>query len=73
VPDVPPARTFQYRPPSSEPELAIRLAEASGRVSVQADCTMDEALQLMHERALLTGHTVQDVADAVCRHEIWFS
>jgi len=51
----------------------MRLAEASGRVSVQADCTVEEALRLMRERAVLTCHTVDEVAEGVCRHDIWFS
>ena len=69
---VPPARNFRYRPRYSERELALRLAEASGRVAVQADCTVNEALRLMRERAVLTCHTVDEVAEAVCRHDIWF-
>jgi hypothetical protein len=73
VADVPPVRILRYRPPYSERELELRLAEASGRVSVQVDCTVDEALRLMRERAVLTCHTVDEVAEAVCRHDIWFS
>jgi hypothetical protein len=72
MPDVSRASNLRYRPPHSERELDLRLAEAAGRVSVQADCTVDEALGLMRERARLMCHTVDEVAEAVCRHAIWF-
>ena len=53
-------------------EHRTKLAQAQGRVSVQADCTPDEALALMVERAELTGRTLGQIADDVCAHRIWF-
>jgi AmiR/NasT family two-component response regulator len=54
-------------------ERMAKVAQAQGRVSVQADCTVDEALVLMRERAVETNHTVDEIADDVVRHRIWFS
>lgn len=45
----------------------ITLAQAMGRVSVQADCTVDEALQLMVERAAGLGCGVYEIAFAVAK------
>jgi len=56
----------------SAPERAVKLAQAQGRVSVQADCTLDEALVLMQQRAADTNHSVDEIADAVGKHQIWF-
>jgi hypothetical protein len=41
------------------------VAQASGMVSVQADCTPEQALTLMTERADTTGSKVEEVARAV--------
>ncbi len=41
------------------------VAQASGMVSVQADCTPEQALRLMTERAEATGARVEEVARAV--------
>ena len=38
-----------------------------------ADCSLDEALGLMRERAVVMCHTVDEVAEAVCRHDVWFN
>jgi hypothetical protein len=54
-------------------ERVTKLAQAQGRVSVQANCSMAEALALMQERADETKHTLDDIADAVGQHRIWFS
>jgi len=54
-------------------ERVTKLAQAQGRVSVQANCTMAEALVLMQERADETKHTLDEIADAVGQHRIWFS
>jgi len=51
----------------------MRLAEAQGRVMVQADCTAEEALALMRQRAEHARLTVDDIADRVNRHQIWFA
>jgi len=54
-------------------EQMSQLVRAQGRVSVQADCSLDEALQLMQERAVQTEHTLDEIADAVGKHRIWFN
>jgi len=54
-------------------ERVTKLAQAQGRVSVQANCTIDEALVLMQERAEETTHTLDEIAEAVGQHRIWFS
>jgi hypothetical protein len=53
-------------------ERIAKLAQAQGRVSVQANCSIAEALTLMEDRAALTHRTVDEIAAAVCRHDIWF-
>ena len=53
-------------------QLLRKVAQAQGRVSVQANCTVDEALELMHDRAVLTDRTVEQIADLVNRHKMWF-
>jgi hypothetical protein len=59
--------------PTSPWERVTKLAQAQGRVSVQANCTMAEALVLMQERADATTHTLDEIAEAVGQHRIWFS
>jgi len=60
--------------PSAEGcELLAKIVQAQVRVSVQADCTADEALALMRKRARTTDHRVVDIVDAVLAHRIWFS
>jgi len=65
------------RSPFFEPvtpwDAPMRLAEAQGRVMVQADCTQDEALVLMQQRAEQSRVTLSAVADNVNRHKEWFS
>jgi hypothetical protein len=51
---------------------AATVAQAQGIITVQADCTRDEALRLMIERAQLTRWSVPQVASAVIAHRIWF-
>ena len=53
-------------------ERTAKVAQAQGRVSVQADCTIDQALVLMQDRAVETDHRLIDIADAVVKHQIWF-
>jgi len=48
------------------------VSQASGMVSVQAECTVDEALVLMKERALVTGRSLLDVAHATLDRSIRF-
>jgi len=56
----------------SASERVLKVAQAQGRVSVQADCSISDALTLMEDRASLTQHTLDEIAAAVCRHDIWF-
>jgi hypothetical protein len=46
--------------------------QASGMVSVQADCTLDEAVELMANRAALETKTRDEIANAVIAREIRF-
>jgi len=39
---------------------------------VQADCTVDEALTKMKERAKSFGLTLEDTAGEILAHRIWF-
>ena len=48
------------------------VAQASGMVSVQADCTCDRALVLMTERAQKCGSRVEEIATAVIERRIRF-
>jgi hypothetical protein len=59
-------------PTSSPWERNAKVAQAQGRVSVQADCTIDQALVLMQDRAVETDQRLIDIADAVVKHRIWF-
>ena len=49
-----------------------RLAQSQGRVSVQAHCTPDQALALMTERGRERQLTLDEIADGVAAHNIWF-
>jgi hypothetical protein len=49
-----------------------RVSQASGMVSVQAECTLVEALVLMKERAQVTGRTLTEIADATLDRSIRF-
>ena len=53
-------------------ERSPRVSQASGVVSVQADCTQTEALVMMKDRALISHMTLLEVAELVIRHRIWF-
>ena len=46
--------------------------QAAGMVSVQADCTVDEAVELMESRARDTERTRRDIADDVVARRIRF-
>ncbi len=41
-------------------------------VGAQAGCTMEEAFVLMHERAQISGVTMEDIVNAVLDHSIQF-
>jgi hypothetical protein len=46
--------------------------QAAGMVSVQAGCTLDEAVELMNDRAIVDGISREEVAGAVIRREMRF-
>jgi hypothetical protein len=48
------------------------VSQASGMVSVQAECTLDEALVLMKERALVAGESLLQIAEATVDRRIRF-
>ena len=50
-----------------------RVAQAAGMVSVQADCSTDEAFVMMQRRALEDGWTLDAVAAAVVDRRIRFA
>jgi hypothetical protein len=51
---------------------ANQVDRAQGIVSVQADCTTDDALRKMTDRARLIGQTLEEIARAIIGHRIWF-
>ncbi|MGO9873605.1 MAG: ANTAR domain-containing protein [Acidimicrobiia bacterium] len=53
-------------------EFIPEVAQAQGMVSVQASCTVAEALTMMHERAQIEHQTLHQVADAVVARSIRF-
>ena len=48
------------------------VAQAQGIVTVQADCSLDEALQMMTDRAQVTHQSLLQIAEGVVAHHIWF-
>jgi AmiR/NasT family two-component response regulator len=52
--------------------LIARLAQAQGVVATQADCSLDEALQTMGERAYVEHRTLYEIAVAVLDRTISF-
>ena len=48
------------------------VAQAQGMVSVQADCTLDQALQMMIDRAQVAHQGLLQIAEATIGHQIWF-
>ena len=57
--------------PANE-EADPRVSQASGIVSVQAQCTVEEALQLLKDRAQVSGQTLVEIATATLEHRIRF-
>jgi hypothetical protein len=51
---------------------SIHVAQASGIVSVQADCSISAAMVLLESRAQVTGLTLEEVALAVVNRETTF-
>jgi hypothetical protein len=48
------------------------VSQASGMVSVQADCSLDDALALMKERAQVCGESLLEIAAATVDRRIRF-
>jgi len=48
------------------------VSQAMGMVCVQADCTVDDALVLIRERAMVSRSTVPEIAQAVIDRSISF-
>ena len=46
--------------------------QASGMVSVQAECSIDEALVMMKERAAVSGQTLLEIAGDTVERRIRF-
>lgn len=53
-------------------ELTYRVAQAQSMVAAQTECTMDEALAIMRERAEVQYQTLIEIADAVLERRIRF-
>ena len=53
-------------------ELTYKVAQAQGMISVQASCTVTEALVMMHERAQVQHQTLADIAAGVVDHPFRF-
>ena len=51
---------------------SARVTQASGMVSVQAECSVDDALVLMRDRATVQGQTLDEIAEAVLDRRIRF-
>ena len=53
-------------------EMSDRVGQASGMVSVQADCPLDEALVIMMDRASVQHQTLTQIAEGVIQRRIRF-
>jgi hypothetical protein len=53
-------------------EFLARVVQAQRLICVQANCTADDALILMRERARATDHRVVEIAEDVVAHRMWF-
>jgi AmiR/NasT family two-component response regulator len=53
-------------------DRTAKLAQAQGIITVQADCTFDEALRMMLERAQVAHQSLSQIAEGVVAHRIWF-
>ncbi len=49
-----------------------RVNQAAGMISVQAECSTDEALRILRARADATGESVDDLATATVERRIRF-
>lgn len=57
---------------STDHLLTLAVAQAQGRVSVQAHCSIAEALVLMRDRAKVERETLDDIARGVLERSIRF-
>ena len=56
----------------TEEESSARVSQASGMVSVQADCSVEEALELLKERARIAGQSLEALAEDVVERRVRF-
>ena len=56
----------------AESEHGARVDQAVDIVCLQADCSTTEAFVLMHERAMTSGLTMEEIIDAVAAGGIRF-
>jgi hypothetical protein len=52
-------------------EMTLKVAQAAGMVSVQADCSIEAAVTLLQTRAG-AERPLEEVAEAVVEGSIWF-
>jgi len=72
-PDGPPGTTVsRVGNRDGDTERTARISQAQGIVSVQANCTVNEALLLILTRMKTTGLSLDQMAAAVVRHDIRF-
>ena len=57
---------------AQSPFESAEVNQAAGMVSLQADCYIEEALQLMEDRASVAHITVEEIAAAVLDRSIQF-
>jgi hypothetical protein len=62
------------RMPADSPIMhSAEVNQAAGMVSVQADCSIEQALAMMSERATFAGLTLGEIAAGVLDRSIWFT
>jgi hypothetical protein len=52
--------------------VSFRVHQATGMISAQADCSLDEAMQLLIIRANAAGESIEDMALEVLDHRVRF-
>ena len=57
---------------SDEFQRTVLIAQAQGMVAAEVNCSMDDALVLMKDRAVVEGRTLEQVADAVTARTMRF-
>ena len=57
---------------NGSPQFNAELHQAQGMVSVQATCTLSEALDLMRDRATVEGQSLNEIAAAVLDRSMRF-